>query len=219
MALRKNPKVDLRLHYKKAIELSIIIALALVIAAFRIFPNFEKSGSIIETPQEVINLEDVEITKHEAAPPPPPKPPIPIASISDKELEDIPIGSTDLDPDAVVNTQPAKPPEKSNVIYEEPPFVPFAEVLPEPVGGMDAIYKNLEYPPFAIRAGIQGLVNLFAYVDKEGNVVKTELIKGIGGGCDEEAIKKISALKFKPGMQGGKPVNVKLGMSIRFVIK
>lgn len=219
MALRKNPKVDLRLHYKKAIKISMIIALLFVIAAFRVFPAFEKSGSIIEPPQEVINLEDVEITKQEAAPPPPPKPPIPIEAITDDMLDDIEIASTELKPDANVTPPPPIQPDKGKVTYEEPPFVPFAEVLPEPVGGMDAIYKNLEYPPFAIRAGIQGLVNLFAYVDRDGNVVKTELIKGIGGGCDEEAIKKISALKFKPGMQGGKPVNVKLGMSIRFVIK
>ena len=218
MALRKNPKIDLKLHYKKVLEISLVLSLTLLIVAFRVFPKFEKPDVMAESPQDTITLEDVVNTKQETTPPPPPKPPIPIETVSEDILEDIPISSTELNPDETVNTQPTKPPEVKKNDYEEPPFYPFAEEQPEPVGGMEAIYNSLEYPKLAQRAGIQGNVKFFAYVDKNGDVVKTELIKGIGGGCDEEAMKKIKQIKFKPGRQGGRPVNVKLGMSITFIL-
>ncbi len=78
MALPKNPKVDLKLKYRKVFEFSIILALLIMILAFKFFPRVESDQMAVEAAQELVDVEDVEITKQETAPPPPPKPPIPI---------------------------------------------------------------------------------------------------------------------------------------------
>ncbi len=104
----------------------------------------------------------------------------------------------------------------SIILMEEDPYLPFAEVMPEPVGGMEIIYKKLEYPEIAKRMGKQGKVYLLVYVNESGVVDDVKVIKGIGGGCDEAAVKAIKELKFSPAKNGGVAVKVKLSLSIVF---
>ena len=91
--------------------------------------------------------------------------------------------------------------------------------MPEPIGGIGAIQRKIVYPEIARRAGVQGKVFVNAYVDEVGNVVKVELIKGIGAGCDEAAMDAVLATKFKPGKQRGKPVKVRVTVPIRFKLQ
>ncbi|NOX18392.1 MAG: TonB family protein [Chlorobi bacterium] len=91
-----------------------------------------------------------------------------------------------------------------------------AEEMPKPIGGVKAIQARVSYPDLARRAGIQGRVFVKAYIDEEGNVVKTEIIKGIGGGCDEAAQKAVEETKFVPGKQRGKTVKVQAVVPILF---
>ena len=72
MALKKNPKADLRRKYKRVFETSIIISLTFLILAFKFFPSITKTNLELEGPQELLMVEDIENTKQEAAPPPPP---------------------------------------------------------------------------------------------------------------------------------------------------
>ena len=88
--------------------------------------------------------------------------------------------------------------------------------MPEPIGGIAAIQKNIVYPEIARRAGIQGKVYVTAYINKTGDVTKTEVIKGIGGGCDQAAKNAIKKVKFKPGMQKGIPVKVQVAIPVVF---
>ena len=126
MALPKNPKVDLKLHYKRTMEISMILSIALVIVAFTSFPKFTAGDAIIEVPQELFTLENIERTEQKTLPPAPPTPPVPIEAPTDMDIPDIAIASTDLDPNAAVTTAPTKPPTISTKVDEEPPFVPFA---------------------------------------------------------------------------------------------
>lgn len=98
---------------------------------------------------------------------------------------------------------------------EEAYFVT-VEDLPEPIGGMAAIQANVIYPEIARRAGIQGTVYVEVFIDEKGDVVKASVKKGIGAGCDESAIAAVKKTKFRPGMQRGKPVKVRLAVPIRF---
>lgn len=99
-------------------------------------------------------------------------------------------------------------------------FLAFAEKMPQPIGGLKAIYKHIKkYPTIAEKAGIQGKVYLLAYVDETGKCSKVDVVKGIGGGCDEAAIEAIKKTKYKPGMHKGKKVKVKLSLSIVFKLK
>ena len=90
------------------------------------------------------------------------------------------------------------------------------EDLPEPIGGIAAIQNATFYPSMALQNGIQGTVYTEAYVDEDGTVVKTVLIRGIGGGCDEAAAEAIQHTKFRPGRVHGKPVKVRMVIPIRF---
>ncbi len=217
MPVIKSPKADLRIKYRRFWEISLIISLAALIAAFKYFPHLTPADTFVQTTQDLFKVEDIQQTKQENRPPPPPKPAIPIAAPSAEILQDVNIASTELDVNADVGAPPPPPPKKE--IADEPVYFKVVEELPEPIGGIEAIHSKIKYPEFAKRAGVEGQVYVKAYVDKEGNVNKTELVKGIGGGCDEEAEKAVSETKFKPGKQRGKPVNVQVLIRIIFKIQ
>ncbi len=218
MALKKNPKVDLKLKYQRVFEISLALALFLLIIAFKYFPQYKKQKVKIQAPQELVQVEDVEHTKQEAPPPPPPKPPIPIEAPSDDNLEDIELEETELD----VNAQVSAPPPPVKEKKEEdtaPTFFVAVEEMPEPIGGIQAIQARIHYPEIAKRAGVQGRVFVKAFVNEKGIVERVELIKGIGAGCDEEAMRAVKATRFKPGRQRGKPVKVQVSIPILFKLQ
>jgi periplasmic protein TonB len=214
MALVKSPKADLRAHYKKTFEVSLIISLVFLIVAFRFFPNIQEKKVALEGPQELINMEDIQQTRQENRPPPPPKPPIPIEAPSEDVLQDIEIQSTELDVNADVAAPP--PPEETKKTEEEPQYFVAVEDMPEPIGGIAAIQSKIVYPEIAKRAGVEGKVYVKAFVDTKGNVTKVVVQKGIGAGCDEAAMKAVKETKFKPGKQRGKPVNVQVSIPVVF---
>lgn len=107
------------------------------------------------------------------------------------------------------------PEEKADEIFT------IVEEQPSPNGGMREFYdyvgKNLSYPPKASRMGIQGRVFVEFIVEKNGTLTDIKVAKGIGGGCDEEAIRVISeAPRWNPGKQRGQPVRVRMVMPIVF---
>lgn len=95
-------------------------------------------------------------------------------------------------------------------------FFVSVEEMPSPIGGIKAIQNSIVYPELAKRAGIEGRVYVKAYIDSTGVVVKTELIRGIGGGCDEVAMDAVKKVRFTPGRQRGKPMNVQVTVPILF---
>ena len=93
------------------------------------------------------------------------------------------------------------------------------EEMPQPIGGIQEIAKKVVYPEVAKRAGIQGKVYVKAFIDENGNVIRAEILKGIGAGCDEAAIKAIEQTKFTPGKQRGIPVKVQVSIPVLFKLK
>ena len=213
----KNPDSDLRAKYKKAFELSLIIALALMIVAFKFFPNFQTKEVKLEGPQELFTVEDIQQTKQENRPPPPPKPPIPIEAPSEDVLEDIELGETELDVNAQMEAPP--PPKEEKKVEEEPTYFVAVEEMPEPIGGIKGIQEKIVYPEIAKRAGVEGKVYILAFVDETGTVTKAQVLKGIGAGCDEAALDAVLKTKFKPGKQRGKPVKVQVSIPIIFKLQ
>lgn len=95
------------------------------------------------------------------------------------------------------------------------------EVQSSPVGGMNVFYdyvgRNLIYPNKAKRIGIEGGVFVEFVVEKDGSITYVKAVKGIGGGCDDEAIRVISqAPKWNPGKQRGRTVRVRMVLPIIF---
>ena len=212
----KKPIADLRATYKRVLEISIIISLAILIFAFKFFPNLQDKGMVLEGPQELFTVEDIQQTKQENRPPPPPKPPIPIEAPSDDVLEDIEIEDTEIDFEAEIE---APPPPPKDEIEEEPTYFVAVEEMPAPIGGIKAIQEKIVYPEIAKRAGVEGKVYVLAFVNEQGEVTKAQIIKGIGAGCDEAALDAVLKTKFTPGKQRGKPVKVQVSIPIIFKLK
>ena len=90
-----------------------------------------------------------------------------------------------------------------------------------PKGGYPAFYKfvgeKIKYPAQARRMGIEGKVFVEFVVNRDGTIVDVKAIKGIGAGCDEEAVRIVqSAPAWTPGKQRGKPVRQKMVIPITF---
>ncbi|GAB6282359.1 MAG: energy transducer TonB [Ignavibacterium sp.] len=216
MPIMKTEKADLRSKYRRTVEVGLIIALAVMIVAFRFFPKMEQGEVKTEGPQELFTVEDIQSTKQENRPPPPPKPPIPIEAPSDAVLEDIEIGSTEIDITQEIEAPPPPPKEEKKIVEEEPQYFVAVEEMPEPIGGIQAIQSKIVYPEIAKRAGVEGKVYVLAFVDESGNVTKVTLTKGIGAGCDEAAMDAVRKTKFKPGKQRGKSVKVQVQIPVVF---
>lgn len=97
------------------------------------------------------------------------------------------------------------------------------EKMPEFPGGekalMDFLAKNIRYPETAKDLGIQGTVYISFIVDTYGNITNVEVLRGIGGGCDEEAARVVGKMpRWSPGKQGGRPVKVQYRLPIRFAL-
>jgi protein TonB len=219
MAIIKTKKADLMSKYKKVFEISLIVSLALLIVAFKFFPDFKGQEVKIEGPQELFQVEDIQQTKQENRPPPPPKPPIPIEAPSSDVLEDIEIGDTEIDITEQIEAPPPPPKEDKKIVEEEPVYFVAVEEMPEPVGGISEIQKKIVYPEIAKRAGVEGKVYVLAFVDESGNVTDAKIIKGIGAGCDEAALDAVKKTKFKPGKQRGKPVKVQVSIPVVFKLQ
>ncbi len=87
------------------------------------------------------------------------------------------------------------------------------EKLPEPIGGYAAFYeflgKNLDYPRDALKNKVEGKVFVQFVIEKDGSLTNFKVLKGIGSGCDEEAIRVLTTVpNWEPGKQRGRNVRV-----------
>ena len=82
---------------------------------------------------------------------------------------------------------------------------------------MKYLHNNMKYPLQAKELGIQGKVFLSFVVEKDGSVTDVSLLRGIGGGCDEEAIRVVKNMpKWIPGKQRNIPVRVRFNLPVNF---
>lgn len=90
------------------------------------------------------------------------------------------------------------------------------EEMPEPIGGIKAIMENVSYPKEAKDNNIQGKVYVLAYINEEGLVEKTKIIKSVDPLLDEAASDAVKKVKFTIAKQDGKPVKVEVAIPIVF---
>lgn len=107
--------------------------------------------------------------------------------------------------------------DTSNVVYE------VVEIQPSPPGGMAGwnkyLSENLRYPPNAQRKGIEGTVIVDFVVNTDGTTTDIEILRSVGGGCDEEVIRIVKGSpKWTPGMQRGTPVRTRMRLPLRFML-
>ncbi len=210
-------------------EVGLIITLAILFYAFE-FKSYKKSSIDIkslvidEIPEEI-----VEITLQNKVPPPP-SPPEQTSIIEivedDMETDD----EIEIDVEATQETIIEKyiptteiEIEEEEMDVEEQIFV-VVESMPQFPGGDGALFKylseNIRYPKAARENGIQGKVFVSFVVEKDGKVTNIIILRGIGGGCDEEAIKVVQNMPvWIPGKQRGIPVRVQFNLPINFTLR
>ncbi len=229
MELKKNPKIDLNRKTGLFFNVGLIASLLIVVTAFewRFYDNLETIDlGTLET--EETEILDIPIT--EMPPPPPPVLQQPeIVEVPDEEEieEDI---EMDLDveideeitppPPVKIDAPPPPPPKKE----DENEIFMIVENPATPPGGMAAFYKyvgkEMKYPKQARRLGVEGKVFVQFVVDKDGTLTDIKVVKGIGSGCDEEAIRVLKqAPKWNPGKQRGRPVRQRMSIPIIFKLR
>ncbi len=100
-----------------------------------------------------------------------------------------------------------------------PPTI--VEQMPEFKGGVEELNKflhdNIKYPQLAREEGIQGKVFVTFVVSKTGKITNVKLLRGIGGGCDDEAIRVVKMMPdWKPGRQNGSTTAVQFNLPVQF---
>lgn len=219
MALRKTENANLRKKYPLFVEVGLLLTLVILILAFRLDMTVSEPVDFNTTEQEVVQMEEILQTQQIEKPPPPPPPPVPVEVPNDEVLEDVDL---DLDMFLDIDEAPDLPPPPPPADVEEDPepeiFV-LVEDMPELIGGMAGLQKRVKYPEMAKRANVEGKVFLQFIVDEQGNVVDPVVLRGIGAGCDEEALRAIREAKFEPGRQRGVPVQVKFNLAVTFRLR
>lgn len=234
MPLRKSEKADHRSTYGLFIEVSLAAALLLLVLAFRMNIQPENTADFTPTPVEIIVTKDIPQTVIPPKPPPPPRPPVPVPKPDDEIIDD---DELDLDATLIVGEAAdllkTAPPEPAEPVEDEPEpaFFVVVQFMPcllpdngdcepdENVPGLIDLSKKIRYPEMARRAGVGGTVFIEFIVDENGFVTRPVVLQGIGAGCDEEALRVVRQARFKPGIQRGKTVKVKMVLPITFKLR
>ncbi len=223
MEIKKNPKQDL--EEKK----SIFFQIGLVFALFVVFVGFEwkRYDKVEESMFNMTNIlppeEEIEITRPEEKIEQPPPPQVPQIEIVEDDVEvDDDLTFDDVDQNTAVDEYFVNRVEEEEFVEAE--IFTIVEEQPSFPGGeaalMEYLGKNISYPPMAKESGIQGTVFVTFVVEPNGSVTNVKILRGIGGGCDEEAVRVVKNMPtWKPGKQRGKPVRVQFNLPIKFVLQ
>ncbi|MCD6661418.1 MAG: energy transducer TonB [Lentimicrobium sp.] len=225
MEAKKTPKADLEKKRGLFVQIGLIVALAAMLVAFEWKTYDARQLDLGGRQAEAIEEEMIEITQQNKPPPPPAPPPT-------TTLINIVQDNVEIEDDFMIDAE-------ANQLTEIPTYVPpavteeeevaeaeiFTVVEDQPTfpGGDEArirfLTNNIKYPQMARESSIQGTVYVTFVVERDGSVTDVRVLRGIGGGCDEEAIRVIKAMpKWVPGKQRGKPVRVQFNMPIKFTL-
>jgi protein TonB len=221
MALDKKDGANLRKRYPLFVEGGLILALLVLIAAFRFTWDSGQKKTFDMNEQETVDIKEVQQTQQKKKPPPPPRPPVPIEKPDDEVLENEDLdfdSSLDLDETLTKTTEREAPPEPDEGEEEKEEVVPFAviEEKPQMVGGRKALYEEVSYPDFAKRANITGTVYLQFTVQKDGSLTDMEVLRSPHESLSKEAIRSVKAMEFKPGKQRKEPVKTRMSQRVTF---
>jgi len=221
MEPKKTEKADLERKSFMFFSLGLIVSLLLAITAFT-YRVYDDTSAKDLSKNAANNDEILEVPPTQQLPPPPPKIQQPqIIEVPDEKKieEEIEINmdtevteQTKVEEIKIAEVEEKEDPDQIFLVVEE---------TAAPPGGMPAFYdfvsKKLKYPAQARRMGIEGKVFVEFVIERDGTITDVKAIKGIGAGCDEEAVRVLqSAPKWKPGKQRGKPVRQRMVLPIAF---
>jgi periplasmic protein TonB len=221
MEVKKNPKIALCKKTNLFLGIGFVISLLMVIIAFewRTYDEVDllDLGKISDNFEEVT---EVPLTRQPPPPPPIKRQPVIIEIPDEEEIEE----EIELDLDVEITEET----EIDEIVFEEPvekeevdEFFTLVEQYPTFKGGdpvfIRYIQKNLVYPKKARRMGLEGRVFVQFIVEKDGSLSNVVVIRGMAGGCNEEALKVMqNSPKWLAGKQRGRPVRVQIVVPITF---
>lgn len=234
---------DMRKSSSKRHAKATLFAVILFVVAI-LAPILVKEISALTKKDEdttVRNLSVLKLDKPKVEPPKPlapPPPPVrnqikfvpPVIKKDEEVVEEPPqIVEKIIDNKAAISTVDVKggtddvavPVENKPAEVEE--IFAVVEQMPEFEGGEKALYAfinaNIRYPAIALENGVQGRVIVRFAVNSSGHIEQVSVLRGIGGGCDEEAIRIVKRMPaWKPGKQGGRSVSVWYTLPIMFAL-
>ncbi len=207
-------------------QIGMIIALSLVLLAFN-WKTYDKQvvldfqRTVDNTPEDMIQVTEQK--------PPEPKIERPRVNLTinivdnDSPIDDDFMISAEIDPmDTVPVYIPRPEVEEEENLAEEEIFT-VVESMPSFPGGDAGVYaylqENTKYPKQAREADITGTVYVAFVVEKDGSITDVRILRGIGGGCDEEAMRVVNNMpRWTPGKQRNIPVRVNFHLGIKFTL-
>ena len=221
-----SPKANLENKKVMFTQIGLIIALLIAWLAFehKSYDKRELDESLLNR-EVVLDEEMVEITKQEEQKPQPmeaPQQTTQLEIVDDNvETEDININA-EVEQNEIIEEYVAPEVVEEEVVEQE--IFQIVEEMPAFPGGeqklMEYVAKNIKYPQIARETGIQGRVFIGFVVEPDGSVSNVKLLRGIGGGCDEEAMRVVKSMpKWKPGKQRGKAVRVSYQIPVFFKLQ
>lgn len=223
MESKKSDSKNLERYKALFFQSGLVVALFVVLAAFEWKTGESNSNEIVEPSYIPDDTEMAAITKPDKAQ----VKPLTSTTLLDIRPDDVLIVDTfDLSfdtPDVILNPKDFIPKHEDDPVIDEPPVM-IAPEMPEFPGGEAALYaylgKNIRYPELARSIDLQGIVFITFVIEKDGNVSNSAVLHGIGGGCDEEALRVINAMpNWKPGKNSlGRPIRVQMNLPVKFIL-
>lgn len=229
MELKKSEKADLESRKGIYFQIGLIFAMSVMLVAFE-WKSYDAQDLNTYTNQQTNSEveELVQITQQNTPPPPPaPPPPSIVLNIVENTAQINDDISIDAEADESTQVDEYKPPvavaQEEEAEVQEQEIFQVVENAPAFPGGdaarMKFLQDNIRYPAMARESGIQGTVYVTFVVERSGAVTDVKILRGIGGGCDEEAVRVVKNMpKWEPGKQRGKPVRVQFNMPIKFTL-
>ena len=226
MQIKKSPKADLNNKKGLFLEIGLIFALLLTIAAFA-YTQKERNVEIIETNMEIVEEEITDITTQDQKPPEPPKK-VEMQVLSD--VLNVVTNDTKIETefDFTEFSDDIEIVQNIEVVEEaaedDAPFI-IAEEMPKFQGGdlmkfRSWVQGKLKYPVIAQENGIQGKVTLTFVIERDGSLTNIQVMQSPDRALADEAVRVLqSSPKWTPGKQRNSPVRVRYTLPVEFRIQ
>ena len=201
-------------RYKYGLKRALLLGLLFQLLFFQFFPKkFLVDSKFIQAQSFEIIVENIPQTEQLEKAPPPPRPTVPIPTEDPDVPEDLTLMATEINFDE----QPPPPPPPSASEDDGYVFIAY-DSPPEPIGGFASILGHIKYPEIARRASVECTIMIGVLIDEQGNCVKTEILKGLGGklGFEEAAREAVKKVTWIPARQRDKPIKVWVSVPVVF---